>query len=90
MARPRQRGCLDVGFCLDINFLLRSGMKVGIHKLRFSNGKEAVIDVHMDEPRSQLGWLQFRSEIGVDQIRLSRCPKTFRRAPMVLALPHDR
>jgi hypothetical protein len=77
MARPRQRGCLDIGLRLDVNSLLRSGMK-GIHELRFSNGKEAVIDVHMDEPRSREGWLHFRSDGGVDQrIDLAAVPRHF-------------
>jgi hypothetical protein len=77
MGRPRQRGCLDIGIRLDINSLLRSGMKeVGVHDLRFSNGKKAVIDVHLGEPRSS--WLHYRSAGGVDQrIDLAAVPTHF-------------
>jgi len=33
MARPRKRSWLDVGFRLDINALLRAGLKNGTHKV---------------------------------------------------------
>jgi hypothetical protein len=66
MARPRQRAWLDVGFRLDINALLRAGMRNGTQKARFTNRQEAVIDTHMDEPRRSWGWMRFQSA-GVDQ-----------------------
>ena len=60
MARPRQRTWLDIGIRLDINDLFRAGLKNGTYKGRLTDGREAIIDVHLDEPRSWWGWLRLK------------------------------
>jgi hypothetical protein len=58
MARPRQRTWLDIGLRLDINCLLRAGLRSGLCKVRLGDGRETVMDVHLDEPRPWWGWLR--------------------------------
>ena len=88
MPRARQCRTLDTGPRLDINELIRAGLRSGTFKARMAvdgSPVEGELVVHMDD--GPLRWMEFRFP-GHDW--LDQGPKTIWRLPVVFLLSDDR
>ena len=78
MPRARQRRTLDNGHCLDINKLIRPGLRSGTFKALMAVDGSAVegeLSVHMDD--GPLRWMEFRFPGFNHTIGLTKVPRPF-------------
>lgn len=77
MPKPRRRGCLTSGYRLDLNQLMRHGLRAGAFRIRFGiEGPEGILSAHLsDAPHN---WLRLQLPALLDQtFGLEWVPRNF-------------